>query len=58
VIVVPHLKIVDQATIDKLTNFVQAGGTLVLTAQSGLKDRNCHLVRNAAAGFVPQTGWN
>jgi len=42
-LIAPHIKIVDPALVSRLTQFVEAGGTLVLTAQSGSKDRNCHL---------------
>lgn len=50
-IVIPHLKIVDKPLVDKLTRFVEAGGTIVLTAQSGSKDHNCHVVEMPLPGL-------
>ena len=43
VLIAPHLRIVDPALVKKYDAFVRAGGTLVLGAQSGTKDRNLHL---------------
>ena len=39
-IVAPSLFIVDKTLVEKLTNFVKAGGTLVLSYRSGVKDEN------------------
>jgi beta-galactosidase len=52
VLVAPHVKIVDDAMVRWLIDFVQSGGTLVLTAQSGSKDRNCHLVEMPLPGLL------
>src|SRR5699024_6929944 len=43
-LIAPHLKIVDEQLVAKPERFVRAGGPLVLGAQSGSKDRNCHLI--------------
>src|SRR6185503_2911047 len=48
----PHLKIVDKALADKLSKFVKEGGSLVLGAQSGLKDKNCHIVELVLPGLL------
>lgn len=53
-IVAPHLKIIDAALLEKLTRFVHDGGTLLLGAQSGLKDRNCHIVEATPPGLLIQ----
>ena len=37
---------------EKLTAFVEAGGTLLLGAQAGSKDRNCHLVESPLPGLL------
>lgn len=50
VIVAPHLRIVDEKLIARLTKFVRSGGTLVLGAQSGIKDRNLHMREQTAPG--------
>ncbi|MDP9175579.1 MAG: beta-galactosidase [Planctomycetota bacterium] len=49
-LIAPHLKIVTPQLVDKLTRFVRAGGTLVLGAQSGTKDANCHMVELTPPG--------
>jgi beta-galactosidase len=51
-LIAPHLKIIDAALVEKLTRFVQAGGTLLLGAQSGAKDRNCHLLEATPPGLL------
>jgi beta-galactosidase len=51
-LVAPHLKIVTPALAKKLTDYVHAGGTLVLGAQSGLKDINCHIVEATPPGLL------
>lgn len=48
VIVAAHQKIVDDALVAKLTAFVERGGTLVLGAQSGLHERNLHILQTAS----------
>jgi beta-galactosidase len=50
VLIAPHLKIVDTAMVKKLTTFVRTGGTLILGAQSGLKDKNLHLLEQTPPG--------
>jgi beta-galactosidase len=37
---------------DRLSRFVKAGGVLVLTAQAGLKDFNCHVVEKPLPGLL------
>ncbi len=49
-LIAPHLKIVDRALVAKLDAFVRAGGALILTAQGGTKDRNCHMREQTAPG--------
>jgi beta-galactosidase len=49
-LIAPHLKITDDALVAKLTAFVKAGGRLVLGAQSGSKDRNCHIIEQTLPG--------
>jgi beta-galactosidase len=49
-LIAPHLKIVSPKLMEKLTRFVRAGGLLVLTAQAGAKDANCHMVRQTLPG--------
>lgn len=51
-IIAPHLKIMDQELVGKLTAFVRKGGTLILGAQSGRKDRNLHLVEQPLPGLL------
>ena len=48
VLIAGHQKIVDDALVAKLARFVERGGTLVLAAQSGLHDRNLHVLRSAS----------
>jgi beta-galactosidase len=52
VIVAAHLRIVSADMAEKLVQFVRAGGTLVLCAQTGIKDENCHLVERPAPGLL------
>jgi len=40
IIVAPSLFVVDRRLVEKLTNFVKEGGTLILTYRSGVKDEN------------------
>lgn len=51
-LIVPHIKIVDKNLAAKFEKFVRGGGTLVLTAQSGSKDRNCHIVEMPLPGLL------
>ena len=50
VIVAPHLRILDGLLVKKLTAFVRAGGTLILGAQTGIKDRNLHMRQQTPPG--------
>jgi beta-galactosidase len=50
-LILPHIKIVTRELADKLMQYVSGGGTLVLGAQSGLKDINCHIVERTAPGL-------
>jgi beta-galactosidase len=43
VIIVPAYQQIDKALIDKLTNYANTGGNLVLTCRTGHKDREMHL---------------
>jgi beta-galactosidase len=43
VLIVPAYQQIDKALIDKLTNYVKAGGNLVMTCRTGHKDREMHL---------------
>ncbi len=50
-VVAPHLKLIDQDQVNHLTKYVRAGGTLVIGAQSGLKDFNNHIVELPLPGL-------
>ena len=52
VLVAPHLRIIDRAMVRAYTDFVRRGGTLVLGAQSGLKDRNLHIIEQTPPGLL------
>lgn len=52
VLAAPHFKIVDRAFVAKLEKFVRGGGVLVIGAQSGSKDGNCHLVEMPMPGLL------
>ncbi|WP_428938925.1 beta-galactosidase [Fontivita pretiosa] len=52
VLVAPHLKILDAAIVKRMYAFVRGGGTLILGAQSGSKDRNGHLVQRPLPGLL------
>jgi beta-galactosidase len=43
VMVVPAYQQIDKALIDKLTNYAESGGNLILTCRTGHKDREGHL---------------
>lgn len=49
-LIAPHQKITDTALIKKITAYVTAGGTLILGAQAGVKDRALHMVRQTPPG--------
>lgn len=51
ILIAPHLKMIDEAQVRKLTQFVRAGGILMLASQSGLKDRNLHMVEMTPPGL-------
>ncbi|MDD2798446.1 MAG: beta-galactosidase [Bacteroidales bacterium] len=42
VVIAPAYQMVDKALIEKWTTYVKNGGNLILTARTGLKDRNGH----------------
>jgi beta-galactosidase len=52
VIVLPHQKMVTRELAEKLAKYVNSGGTLILGAQSGLKDENCHIIEKTAPGLL------
>lgn len=47
VLIVPAFELVDDALIEKWTNYVKQGGNLILTARTGVKDLNGHLFQLA-----------
>ncbi|HEV7302273.1 MAG TPA: beta-galactosidase [Tepidisphaeraceae bacterium] len=51
-LVAPHMKIVTKAIAKKMTDYVTAGGTLVLGAQSGLHDDRLHIVEMPLPGLL------
>jgi beta-galactosidase len=51
-LVVPHLRIMDEALAKKLRDFASAGGTLILAARSGVYDRRCHVVESPLPGLL------
>jgi beta-galactosidase len=51
-IIAPHAKIVSKSLLKKMTEFVTAGGTLVLGAQSGLHDERLHIVEQPLPGLL------
>jgi beta-galactosidase len=53
-LVAPHLKIVTPQLAARLRRFVRAGGTLVLGAQAGLMDINCHVVQRTPPGLLAE----
>ena len=52
VLVAPHLRIMPEPLAQKLQSYVRAGGILILCAQSGIKDTNCHLLERPAPGLL------
>ncbi len=46
VVIAPAFELVDDAIIDKWTNYVIEGGNLVLTVRTGVKDVNGHIFRS------------
>jgi beta-galactosidase len=51
-VIVPALYITEMATVARLTAFVERGGTLVITARSGVKDRTNIVVDAALPGML------
>ncbi len=51
-LIAPHPKLMTAATVKSFTRFVKNGGTLVLCAQAGLKDENCHLAELTPPGLL------
>ena len=57
VIIVPHLAMADTALRDKLEDFAQNGGVVILSARSGIKDLNaCYVPKKAPGIFRTLTG--
>jgi beta-galactosidase len=52
ILILPHQKMVSRPLVEKLEKYVRAGGTLVLGAQSGLKDLNLHIVEETPPGLL------
>jgi beta-galactosidase len=52
VLLAPHLRVLDAALVQKFDAFVRGGGTLVVGAQTGLKDRHLHLVKSVQPGLL------
>lgn len=50
-LIAPHPRIATKALVNKLTDFVTAGGTLVIGAQSGLNDDRLHIVEAPLPGL-------
>jgi beta-galactosidase len=53
-LVLPHQKIIDDALLAKLKSFLHDGGMVVLGAQSGLKDRNLHVIEKTPPGLLTE----
>jgi beta-galactosidase len=51
-LILPHQKIVTRELARKLEKYVAAGGVLVLGAQAGLKDIDCHIVGRTPPGLL------
>ncbi len=51
-LILPHQKIVAREMAGKLAGFVKSGGTLVMGAQAGIKDENCHIVQRTPPGLL------
>ncbi len=51
-LIAPHVCVVTPELAQRLTDYVAAGGTLVLTARSGSKDANNHIVTMPAPGLL------
>jgi beta-galactosidase len=54
ILIAPHMKIVTPQLVGKLRRFVQGGGTLVLGAQAGLMDIDCHIVERTPPGLLAE----
>ena len=51
-LIAPHQKIIDESLLAKMKAFLGKNGMLVLCAQSGLKDRNLHIVEKTPPGLL------
>jgi beta-galactosidase len=51
-LVAPAYQLVDEALVARWTRYVEAGGHLVLTCRTGLKDKNGHLFEKPWAGII------
>lgn len=51
-LIAPHLQLLTPELAAKLRAYVQNGGTLVLTARSGLKDANNHVTQRTPPGLL------
>lgn len=49
---IPHWVMWDQAWTPKLRAFVEAGGTVIVGAMTGTRDRNNHIIREQAPGTL------
>lgn len=54
IVVAPAMQMVDQAFIDRLTQYVHAGGHLVLTPRTGLQDRNGQFFEADRASMIKE----
>lgn len=51
-LVAPHLKLMPPPLVERLHEYVEAGGVLLLGAQSGSKDSNCHTIELPLPGLL------
>ncbi len=51
-IVAPAYEMVDEALIEKWTNYVEDGGNIILTVRTGAKDKNAHLWESNLSGAI------
>ncbi|HEY1921133.1 MAG TPA: beta-galactosidase, partial [Tepidisphaeraceae bacterium] len=52
VLILPHVKMISRALAEKLEKYIRSGGTLLLGAQTGLKDLDCHIVEKTPPGLL------
>ncbi|MGH7179201.1 MAG: beta-galactosidase, partial [Tepidisphaeraceae bacterium] len=52
VLIAPHLKMIEPVVVGHLRRLVEAGGTLIIGAQSGTKDHCCHSVQSTPPGLL------